>query len=183
MFYWHAWETTCGPGVSYLRPVGIFVSRRGCFCWPCVRSTVVTGHQPVVWSKCQEETLSPHCPKYPPCQGRRSDPHGSGWKPASPLLPPQFTVLWFGGPTLQVSDQLCFQKSTPSIPHHSLACWEWWGRADSVTGTVRQGIFGGQGLFLGCRGPVLVKLLVSALCVCVFVCVLLLCTGIGSEDS
>lgn len=82
----------------------------------------------------------------------------------------------FGGPTLQVYlSSPGLKKNIPGIPHHSLACWEWWGEADSVTGTLRQGMveWWWWGVFLECRGPVLVKLLIGALCflyacVCVF---------------
>lgn len=67
--------------LSYLSPIGIFLPCQYCLRRPCIRSTVVTGHQPVVCSKGYEKTQSPHCPKYTPDQGCSSHLHSSDPKP------------------------------------------------------------------------------------------------------
>lgn len=62
---------------SYLCPIGIFFACQGCLRWQCIWSTVVTGHQPVVCTKGQEETQCRYRPKNPPSQGCNSHPHDS----------------------------------------------------------------------------------------------------------
>lgn len=64
----------CQP---YLCPIGIFIACQGCLRWQCIWSTVVTGHQPVVCTKGQEETQCRYRPKNPPSQGCSSHPHDS----------------------------------------------------------------------------------------------------------
>lgn len=68
--------------LSYLSPVGIFVPHRCRLCLPSIWSAVVACDQPVVSTKCQEETQSPYYPKNPPRQGCSSHPHNSGLYPA-----------------------------------------------------------------------------------------------------
>ena len=107
--------------LSYLSPIGIFLPCQYCLRRPCIRSTVVTGHQPVVCSKGYEKTQSPHCPKYTPDQGCSSHLHNSDPKP--PWLSvkssaPRRCPLCCPVPSP------CPKEKQSGTPCHSLA---WWG--------------------------------------------------------
>lgn len=69
--------------LSYLSPIGIFFPCWGCLHRPCILSTVVTSHQPVVCTKGHEETQSPYRPENPPSQSCGSHPHDSNLRPPS----------------------------------------------------------------------------------------------------
>lgn len=135
----------CGDGfhTSHLSLIRVVVHSRTL---RGVRSAVVTGYQPVVCTKGEEETEGPHDPKHPPSQGCSSHPHAcslllseSAVKPASELL-----------------------SRRKQAVGRSLACWPLWGK-DAGMGSDRGG---GAGVILGGRKLVLFKLPVGVQRVC-----------------